>query len=192
MRLFLAVDLDDPVRERVALDIDGLRRACDRAGRDLARAVKWVRSESLHLTLHFLGEVPDRRVPGLRAALASPLDTSPFEMVLGGLGMFPSAGPPRVVWMGVAEGATSLTAAHRELGARLERAGVDVERRPYAAHLTLGRVKAPVQGDLRGIVTGLALETSGASRVDHVTVYRSHLQPAGPRYEPVWRMAMTA
>jgi 2'-5' RNA ligase len=95
------------------------------------------------VTAAFLGEVPASRVGELRAlaAAAEAEAPSPDEAALEGLGAFPSWESPRVVWAGVGEGAGALRALESALRPRLAAAGFPTEGRPFAPHLTLGRLK---------------------------------------------------
>src|SRR4051794_24667803 len=109
MRLFVAVELGDPLRA-AAGDAVGQLRA--RLG-DAVRPA-WVRSENLHLTVRFIGQVPDERARPLVDALAPPLAVAPFDVELADGGFFPPKGPPRVLWIGLREGLPSLRAMHDE------------------------------------------------------------------------------
>lgn len=151
------------------------------------RGVKWVRPDQLHFTMKFLGEVPADRVAAARRALGAAVSGVPaFDLVLSGLGAFPPGGPPRVVWAGCAEGREALVA----LAARVEREmaaeGFPAETRPFAAHLTLGRVKDPREArGLRERLVPHAADPFGRIRVGEVVLFRSRLSPAGPSYEPL-------
>jgi 2'-5' RNA ligase len=184
MRLFLAVDLEAPAREAIARVADNLRARFGAADPALARVVKWVDSRHLHLTLHFLGEVDDRRAAGVVAAGAEPLAAAPFPVSFGGLGVFPPAGPSRVVWAGVTRGADGLSALHALVGDRVRSSGLPLESRPFSAHLTLGRFRDPWRGPLRSILDAAAQEAreTPATTVSHVTLYQSRLGPGGPAY----------
>jgi 2'-5' RNA ligase len=186
MRLFVAVDLDESARQSVAR----LQRSLDDA-LDGRRAIRWVQPSHLHLTLVFLGEVVPDRVPAVIAALTSDLSAPPFAMTLHGLGVFPSRGAPRVLWLGVSEGAEALVAIHRQVVVSLERLNVRVERRRFDPHLTLGRWREPRPADRR---TALAADPSRpVARVDVacVTLYHSRLSPAGSTYTALAHATLT-
>ena len=101
MRLFVAVTLDAGVREEVGVVIRELARA--RAFE--STSVKWVRPANLHLTLQFLGEVGRGRIEDITAALRKAWRQGRFHASLTDVGAFPPTGRPRVVWLGVGEGA---------------------------------------------------------------------------------------
>jgi RNA 2',3'-cyclic 3'-phosphodiesterase len=188
MRLFVAIDLDERARRAIAAEQTrlaeamGVRRA----------AVRWARPEHLHLTLVFVADAPDARLPDLVAALSAAMNRKPFSLVLGSLGVFPSRGAPRAVWLGVTGGEPELRAVQREVADRIERVGIALEPRPFAPHLTLGRSKASRPSD-RGLM--LAAASSGVIarvRVDHATLYLSRPTSEGPRYTELARVNLTA
>ncbi len=152
-RLFVAVDLAAEARAAAAGVARQLGRALDR-GRG-HRGVRWVAAEQLHLTLAFMAAVPEIGVEAVRAALARPMATAVFELELRGVGLFPAAGAPRVVWIGVGEGLAALEALHAEVRGRLAARGIALEDRPFSAHLTLGRWRDGRPAD-RAAVTGAA------------------------------------
>jgi len=154
-----------------------VRRGAEAAGVS-ARAVSWVKRENLHYTLRFIGEVGEdgaRRIEeaAFEAAKAEPA----FDAVLGAPGAFPSARRARVLWLGLAEGSGALV----RLAARLERAP---EGRPFAPHVTLGRVRE--SGDFSVALDGaasLAREPGARFPVRAIAVVTSTLSPAGSRYD---------
>jgi 2'-5' RNA ligase len=158
MRLFFAVDLDEPVRVRAGRILDHLRARFERDSVELGRAVKWVRPENLHLTLHFLGELDAGRADEILAMMREPLGEGAFSLEFDGLGMFPASGPPRVLWLGVATGQEALGRLHAELGHRLERLSIPTDRRPLSAHLTLARFRYAVRRDVGGLVSRMHLD----------------------------------
>jgi 2'-5' RNA ligase len=183
VRLFIAVDPDAPARTAIAASVGRLREGANRREPDLSRSVAWVDAPKLHLTLHFLGEVDDRRVPLLQSSLACPIGIEPPEVGFGGWGMFPAHGPPRVVWIGITAGLPSLERAHAILEARLAALGVGVEGRRFSPHLTVGRVKAPAAGHLRDLLADPDVSVAAQCAVTRCTLYRSRLSPRGSTYE---------
>jgi RNA 2',3'-cyclic 3'-phosphodiesterase len=178
-RLFCAVDVDERTRSAVAAigeAIAGLLRRGPGAGR-----VAWVRPEHLHLTVRFLGDVREERVEAVCRAMAEPLSEVAFDLTLEGLGVFPPAGRPRVVWLGVAGGKPALERLAREVDRRLEGIGIPSDGRPFQAHLTLGRFRS---AGTRLAVDGALAEAvkAGPCLIDRVTLYESDLSSSGPRY----------
>jgi RNA 2',3'-cyclic 3'-phosphodiesterase len=190
MRLFVAIDLDETARQAIAR----LQREVTSAFPP-DRAPKWVRSEQMHLTLAFLGEIAAAATLPLVEALSVPLRMSPFAAVFRGFGVFPSSGPPQVLWLGVREGRESIVEVQRQVTQRLERLGIERERRPFHPHLTLGRWRR-ARSSRRDADRARSLETAGSEPVpridvDHVTLYQSRLSPAGPAYAALARATLT-
>jgi RNA 2',3'-cyclic 3'-phosphodiesterase len=132
MRAFLAVPVAAPAHAAVG---HLLQRLDSRVG-----GVRWVDPATVHLTLHFFADLAGERlddVVGVVRTLAA--STAPFPLSLGGLGSFPPRGRPRVLWLGVAEPAPPLNWLAGRVEDVLDRNGFEVERRPYSAHVTLGR-----------------------------------------------------
>ena len=171
MRLFLAI-CPPPATARA---LAALRR-------DLP-GWRWVAEENLHLTLAFLGEVGRPGAEDLDAALSAMPLVLP-EVTLGGIGHFGSR-QPRAVWVGAAPSAALADLSERVTRAA-RRSGIAVERRKFVPHVTLARLSAAAraedvarfaerQGDLR-----MPPFTPRA-----ITLFRSHLRPEGPLYEPL-------
>lgn len=187
-RLFVALEPPEPVRRRLAAVAVELRRAAGRAADD----VRWVPPENVHLTLQFLGAVPEGRVRDVAAAVGAAAEASrPLSLEVRGAGGFPNARRPRVVWAGVAGEDAALEALARDLGRRLAPLGFPPEERTFSAHLTLGRAR-----DRRG-APGLAgaLAHAGEAagtpwRATELVLFESHLSPKGPRYEAIARAAL--
>jgi 2'-5' RNA ligase len=185
-RLFLAVDLDAGSRDHARRVIDDLRARIERDPRMKKVKISWVPLENLHVTLHFLGSVTDEHAGATIDALQPALPLEAFTMTPGEVGAFPASGAPRVVWIGVREGADRLRALHGLVGDRLRRAGHAIEARPFRAHFTLARVRgrAPL---LSRIVASCEHGPAPATLVDHVTLYESHSSAHGSRYDALVR-----
>jgi 2'-5' RNA ligase len=188
-RLFVALEPPDAVRRRLAALAEDLRRSAGRA----AGEVRWVTPENIHLTLQFLGAVPEERVAAVEAALrdAAAAAGRPLSLSLHGAGGFPNARRPRVVWAGLQGDVAPLAALVAALGARLEKLGFPPEARPFSPHLTLGRARdgrgAPGLG---GALAAAAAVEATPWRVAELVLFESHLSPKGPRYEVVVRVAL--
>lgn len=180
VRAFLAVELPDDVRSAVVRVADALRSVV--AGR-----ARWVPPENVHLTLKFLGNVPEEGLARLlRALVPRVARTQPFEVGLGGVGAFPNARAARVLWVGIADGAPELARLARQLDAASARAGVPRERRPYHGHLTLARLREPARVALERVDPPDPLRFA----VDEVVLYRSDNDGDGPRYTPLARLPL--
>lgn len=179
-RLFLAVGLAEEARR----ELDAYLRSAV-GGRGLPG--RPVRHENWHLTLRFLGDTGGEEAARLRAELRRAELGSSFRMCFGALGAFPSARRASVLWVGVDEGAAELTALAATVEEASVRAGRAAEPRPFRAHLTLSRIRPPVDvSALVGVApAGVAME------VDAVALYRSHLGGGPPRYEVVEHFPLT-
>jgi 2'-5' RNA ligase len=189
-RLFIALDPPDAVRRRLSAVAAELRRAAGRAAED----VRWVAPENVHLTLQFLGAVPEERVAAVEAALReAATEARPLALEVKGAGGFPNARRPRVVWAGLAGDVAPLAALAAAVGRRLAPLGFPPEERPFAAHLTLGRARdgrgAP---GLAGALASAALIDAAPWRATELVLFESHLSPRGPRYEAVARFGFGA
>jgi 2'-5' RNA ligase len=183
MRLFVAVELDEAMLAAAQETSDELRRRLGGALRP-----KWVSAANMHLTIYFIGHCRDDRVPAVLDALRPPLPIAPFDVVLGTCGMFPGFGPPRVLWIGLKEGLSSLEAMHEHFGVRLLPLGFEPEDRGFHAHLTLARVKDAPRGSAAAAREALRSVHVPAARcpITHATVFESSLSPKGPTYTPLF------
>lgn len=176
MRLFTAIELTEDARAAIAAE---QRAVADRLG-DRSQSLRFVRVEHLHLTLVFLGDVPDARVAPLVEVMNSDIPRAPFRITFGGLGVFPVRGAPRVLWLGVVDGAREVIDLHARVADRLTAAGVAVDRKPLHPHLTLARWR-----DGRRSARPDAPSTPGliaALDVKAVALVQSRLCSAGPSY----------
>jgi len=183
MRLFIAADLDDGARAAVSAAVERLRALSERVRRGSTRGVGWVDARNLHLTLHFLGEIDEARLSELRDVLTPALQLDAPRVGLAGWGVFPPRGPARVIWLGVAAGARTLTLAQATLADRLRSAGITPESRPFSPHLTVGRVKVPSGQHWSRIAAGVPAAPVGEWPLRACTLFQSHLSPAGPTYQ---------
>lgn len=176
MRLFLAVNVPEGIRA----EIENVQRDMKRARAD----VKWVAVENLHLTLKFLGETGENTVAPIVENVARALSGfGVFEAAFSGSGAFPSAENPRVVWVGLGEGAEKFIKLAEKTESSLIPLGFEKEQRGFTPHLTLGRTKSS-QGreELAEKIRGNLKFVSGSFKIDHVDLMKSVLTPQGPEY----------
>jgi 2'-5' RNA ligase len=180
VRLFVGVEIAGDVRESLGQTILQLR---NRIGAVAPRArVSWTAPDKIHLTIRFIGEVSPETAESLCQVLGTPLDVDAFDLTVSGTGMFPTSGPPRVVWAGIADGLEPLARVEREVSSRLEKLGIARETRPYRPHLTLGRIRVP--GGLRApaLLEGTSQKAFGITRVEETTLFESRLSDRGPTH----------
>ncbi len=184
-RLFVALEPPEPVRRRIAAAAEKIRREAGPA----AGEVRWVPAENVHLTMQFLGAVPEERVEAVGEAIAAAAaGARPILLEVKGAGGFPNARRPRVVWLGLAGEVEPLAGLAAELGTRLAPLGFPPEARPFSAHQTLGRARDQRgAAGLGGALAAAAQAEGVAWRATELVLFESHLSPRGPRYEPVKR-----
>jgi 2'-5' RNA ligase len=186
MRCFVAIDIDEAVREDVRRLQETMRQEAD-----LKRSeAKWVEPENMHVTLKFLGEVRDQEIAEVcRIVNETAADHGRFSLEIEGVGTF--GRPARVVWSGMS-GEADLVALQKDLDGRLAEAGWPSENKEFTAHLTLCRVKSTRAGKvLHGVVARHAAERLGTVFVDSICVYRSDLMSTGPVHTVISRSMLT-
>jgi 2'-5' RNA ligase len=191
MRLFVALDIDDTIRTRIARFLDGV---CE-----FAPDARWVRPESLHVTLKFIGEKSADEADKTKQALES-IEADGFELSFRGYGFFPSARAPRVFWVGC-DGGSKLTSLATTVDQTLARFGIPMEEHAFNAHLTLARggrgSGSPKSGSphrqkgdgpnrsfqhLQEKLAALPAPEFGTMAAREFFLYQSQLAPGGSKY----------
>ena len=194
MRIFIALDIDDAIRERIQRFLEGVQ--------GFAPDARWARPESLHVTLKFIGEKPDEAVEAIKAALAG-VQAEPFEITFRGYGFFPTPKAARVFWVGIDAGPplVNLATAVDDATSGL---GIPKEDRPFSPHLTLarggGRSGAPGwhKGDganrhfrlLQEKLAAMPVPEFGTMAAREFCLYQSQLMRGGARYTKIARFAL--
>jgi 2'-5' RNA ligase len=180
IRSFIAVDLSAEVLGKLDQVYRTLRQRLP------ARAVRWTPVKNIHLTLKFLGDVSEGNLTALFGVLHSETEKrSAFEIQVGGLGAFPSARRPRVIWVGV-QAPPELEAIQHAIDLETARLGYASEERGFSPHLTLGRVSRQATPEevrkIGEVIAEVQAGDLGACRIDAVHYYRSDLNPQGAIY----------
>ena len=167
--------------------IQALDDAVKRLDSDLGRSVRWVRPESIHLTLKFMGDIQAEMAERVLDALPPVAARfSPIGLSISGMGVFPNPRRPRVLWAGVHGDLETLAALQLAIDEAVGKLGLPKEQRAFSPHLTLGRVRRDVpEGQLRRIGQVVADgELSGAPSwtADTVNLMRTELDPTGSRH----------
>lgn len=165
VRLFVAVDLPEPVRQQLTGLGFGLPGA------------HWVAAEQIHLTLRFIGEVDGAMFREVREGLAG-VRSSSFAMQVQGLGYFPPRQQPRVLWAGVAK-SEALVLLRNRVEATLVRCGLEPEGRKFAPHITLARLRDTHLTRLTNFLAGNALFATEPFTVSEFHLYSSQLTAKG-------------
>lgn len=148
----------------------------------MGREIKAVDPTGTHITLKFLGDVEEDRLPRIvEAVRAAAAGHAPIDLELDGVGCFPDERRPTVVWAG-SRGGERLGEIVAALETKLEALGFLRERRSFVAHLTLARVKGRPPGELPGFLARHRSTNFGTARLDAVHLFKSELLPGGPRY----------
>ena len=180
LRLFVAVDLPTAEQQAVA----GLCTS--------VQGARWAKPHQLHITLRFMGQTPDDQLPLIRQRLAA-VKASPFRLALSGVGVFPAARKPRVLWLGL-QPAEPLIFLKREIDAALgptSPADPDEEKRDFHPHLTLARFTRPPGESLARFLAQHDTHRGVEWEVDCFRLYRSTLHPSGAVHEPVAAYPLT-
>jgi 2'-5' RNA ligase len=183
MRLFVALDIPDEVRDKLSSVCTQLKSSCPDA--------RWARPDGFHITLKFLGHVENQKDPHKLDSIVSALtnatsaseEASPIQISFRGLGFFPNDHRPSVLWCGV-EGSTNLA----DLASRIERAceplGFPPESRPYSPHLTLARLGP--QTRCPGLVSATSSyrqQSFGEAREANFHLFESFTKSSGAEYK---------
>jgi 2'-5' RNA ligase len=180
MRCFIAIDIDEGIRNQ----IDHLQRELGQKT-GLARPdVKWVDPALIHLTLKFLGEVRDAEVTKVcKIAESVAANHKGFSVNVGKVGSFGSTA--RVLWVGI-DRSNALLGLQKDLDEQLSQAGWPGDRKQFAGHLTLCRIKKPQAGrKLQDLIKDYTDLEFGPLQVDSICVYKSELTSSGPIYTVV-------
>jgi len=179
MRTFIAIEIPEETRQ-------GLRDA-QRLLRTDAVDASWPKPEGIHLTLKFLGEVSETKVPEITSVLSlAAAGSRAFRLAVDGIGTFPNARSARVVWAGLGGEIECLDRLQAAVENAMERAGFERENRPFTPHLTLGRIKYIRSRDawVRSLeqVKGLSLP---AFEVSSFSLIKSELKQSGAEYTQI-------
>ena len=183
VRAFFAVELNGAVRAALAQAVESLR------GEPWAAPVRWVRSENLHLTLRFLGDIEPEVVPALAESVRQHIaPIAPFELAVASIALFPDRRRPRAVAAEVGQNArATLEILARAVETGVVGQGLEPEERSFRAHITLGRIRGRLSAR-PGIDTPLS---PAHLLVRDVVLYRSELVPTGAVYSELARIELS-
>jgi 2'-5' RNA ligase len=190
LRTFIAIDLPGEILNKIG-EITKYFQALTPS-----KAIKWVSMDKLHLTLKFLGEVQKDQLETIKSVLIHTLDKlPPCEITIKGLGMFPNANNPRVIWLGITD-AVALISIQQILDNALATVDIPREKRVFSPHLTLGRVRSnakPADVEQIGkVLSQYKVDTIGRITVNEIRLYQSELRPGGPIYTPLLVIPLNA
>jgi 2'-5' RNA ligase len=179
LRAFIAIEIPLEIKKAIAAQTAALQT-------NTGRAVRWVATENTHLTLKFLGEISPSNLELLSQTIqAECSQMTPFEIKVSGLGCFPNARRPRVIWIGL-NAPAELTKLQLKIEAATARLGYTPEEKPFSPHLTIGRIREQASADeLKHLLASLekiSIGMLGTFTAQNVYLFKSELLPAGPIY----------
>jgi len=189
-RLFIAITLPDDLRGALSVARRQLQRKL------AAYPLRWAPIENMHLTLKFLGDADPARIDAIVRALHQVgARHHAFSLAVGGLGLFPDAKRPRVLWVGVRDEDRRLLHLAADVDRALAKSGWQREKRPFNGHLTLARVKKTARNSERRalgehVATLRGYEKPGVLPVTSLHLIRSQLRPEGAVYTNLARISL--
>jgi 2'-5' RNA ligase len=182
MRLFIAIDLSEKQKQQVHSLQQRLSGFLD--------GVKWAPPHGMHLTLQFLGEVKEERVPEtVQAMEETAVSAAPFNLRFGKAGVFPVPHRARVLWVGLLDGSSQVEEIASTLEKALLRHGFTIEQREYRPHLTLGRLRYPLpRAKIAQYLEQELHFTTEPATVGGIALYRSELFRQGAVYTALRRI----
>jgi 2'-5' RNA ligase len=177
IRSFLALDPPEEILREIGRVQERLRKL-------IHGDVRWVRPESIHLTLKFFGDIPERDVANISAVAGkAAAGVRPMDLAIGGAGVFPDPHRPRIIWLGMNGDVARLTTFQQGMERALQEIGFPREERPFRPHLTLGRIKTP-KGliGLTGVLEKGETYTAGRFTASGLGLFKSDLTPRGAIY----------
>jgi 2'-5' RNA ligase len=187
IRAFLAFELPPEIKEQVRKISEQLKRS--------KLDIRWAKPENIHLTIVFLGNVREGDLSAMGREIAQVCcGFYPFEIFLKGMGLFPDRRRPRVLWLGYDGDVERMSDLRDVLHERLMPFEIKEENRPFKPHLTLGRFRNPVRGNLQldEVLNRHEGLSSQRFQVSELVLFKSELRPQGPEYTRLESWPMTA
>lgn len=188
LRAFVAVEIHPEIHSAIDIELAPLREMLN------SSLVRWVPTAKIHLTLKFLGDISQKNLEMLTQLLNPEVSKhEPFEIKVNGLGSFPNARQPRVIWIGI-QGPVRLLALQRGIEAAATTLGYPGDKRPFSPHLTIGRVKQNVNSaqvqKIREALDQTTLGVLGTAYVTEVHLFKSDLKPSGSVYTKLFSVPL--
>lgn len=179
IRAFIAIEVDSVTKQKIS----GLINTLKKTNAD----VKWVRENQMHLTLKFLGNVSQDKIPFISDAIKQiTYDIHEFPLSFSGIGAFPNTNRPRVIWAAIDKGSKELKTMAGLIEKKMNSLGFKKEDRDYKAHLTLGRVRSQKNiKELAKNISGAEFKIKSDIKIEKLTLFQSTLTPKGTVYAPL-------
>jgi 2'-5' RNA ligase len=181
MRLFIAVPCPGELQNRMAEFIGGI---------PALGKISLVKPENIHLTLKFLGDVTEKKIPEIREELRFLSDEDGFQVSIRGMGAFPNMSYIRVIWFGTEKGSREILKIHQEIDSRLKRLGFPRDKK-FHPHFTIARVKFLKKKDeLKNLLLENRDIPVGEFEADRIELMQSKLSPKGTEYVPLHKFKL--
>jgi 2'-5' RNA ligase len=180
MRTFISIEIPENIKDNIEKSIGEMKL--------ILSPLKWVDKKNLHITLKFLGWVVDDKADDMiRSVMDLAKGFGSIKINFAGLGVFPNARHPRVIWVGINEGSDRVKELAEKIDARLSSEGYrKEEEREFSPHLTIGRIKKKIDVEpLNKFIGGNVMTEFGGFTADHISVMKSTLRRSGPIYEEI-------
>ena len=179
IRCFIAVEIPESIQ---AL----LKPVQTHLQSQIPKGTSWTKPGNFHITLKFLGDVHPETIHDVSEVLQCVTDThSPFSIAFGGIGAFPNLVRPRVIWMGIKQGASSMSHLAKAVNYELTHLGFSADNR-FHPHLTLARLRTATNLEpLKNILRKYDTIVGGSMRVNEIKIMQSQLHPKGAIYTPL-------
>jgi 2'-5' RNA ligase len=187
IRSFLAFELPQDIKTIVTRVANEVRKS--------PLDVRWVRPESIHLTMVFMGGVASEQIPSMGEAVSAVCSAhGSFNISLKPMGCFPNTRNPRVVWLGIDGDLEKMSHFKEDLQAALLPFGIKEEERAFRPHLTIGRFKKPAKRpmELEQLLAKYRDVSSPACMLNELVLFKSDLKPGGAVYTKMssWRLSL--
>jgi len=177
MRAFIAIELSPEIKDSLEQVQSHLKYS--------EADVKWIDTGNIHLTLKFLGDITEENCEKIRSIIDEiGRSVKPFEISIKDIGAFPNMNYPRVIWIGLDKGAAESKALAAKISEEALKIGFQKEPRPFAPHLTIGRVRSPKNKEaLKEKIASYSLQSAiKAQSISTIALFQSVLTPKGPIY----------
>lgn len=179
-RIFIAAELSNVVQGKLDKAQNMLR--------DCSLDIKWVEQENFHITIKFLGDLNKTQIMEVKNQIETVANnSSPFEIIINGLGAFPDVKYPKVIWAGVEKNQEQLINVQQAVENRMVKLGFEAEKHDYTPHITLGRVRKKEKNYelISEKIKKFPFDIKAHQIVDAITIMKSKLTPQGPIYSSV-------
>jgi len=188
LRTFIAIDFPKEILEKISRIITFLQ------SQTTEKALKWVETDIMHLTLKFIGEISEDAVRDVQTIMRHTLQgQNAFEVSIEGLGMYPNPKNPRVVWLGISA-EKALFDIQKNLDLALQKINIPSEKRGFSPHLTIARLRKST--DVKTIrligetLSQFKVDSLGTVLIKEIRLYQSQLTPTGPIYTPLLKIPL--